>query len=64
MDSSPGFYPMSGRPIGVIMYTPDGYMSAQLMHPERKPFGSGDWFDGTEEEHRQETSTYIAYSGP
>ena len=24
-------YPMGERPMGTIMYTPDGYMSAQLM---------------------------------
>ena len=30
MDGSAPFYPMSERPLGIIMYTPDGYMSAQL----------------------------------
>jgi hypothetical protein len=63
VDGSPPFYPMSERPMGIIMYTPDGYMSAQLMHPNRKPFTSGDWFKGTDEEYRQEASTYIAYTG-
>jgi hypothetical protein len=58
------FHPLGERPKGIIMYTPDGYMSAQLMRPERRPFASGDWFDGTEEEYREEASTYIAYSGP
>jgi hypothetical protein len=24
---------MSEKPMGIIMYTPDGFMSAQLMHP-------------------------------
>jgi hypothetical protein len=28
--------------MGIIMYTPDGYMSAQLSKPDRKPFASGD----------------------
>jgi len=64
VDGSAPFHPMGEKPMGLILYTPDGYMSAQLMHPERKPFASGDWFDGTEEEYRQEASTYIAYSGP
>jgi len=63
-DGSPSFYPMSKNPKGIIMYTPDGFMSAQLMHPERKDFESGDWFDGTDEEYKQEASTYIAYTGP
>ncbi|WP_197060150.1 lipocalin-like domain-containing protein [Sporocytophaga myxococcoides] len=39
------------------MYTPDGFMSEQLMHPERNNFASGDWFDITDAEYKQETST-------
>lgn len=64
VDGSPSFYPMSERAIGIIMYTPDGFMSAQFMEPDRKPFASGDWFNGTDEEYRQAASTYVAYSGP
>lgn len=33
------------------------------MRPDRRSFASGDWFDGTEEEYREEASTYIVYSG-
>jgi len=50
--------------MGIIMYTPDGYMSAQLMKPGRKPFASGDWFKGSPEDYGREATTYIAYSGP
>ena len=64
VDGSAASYPMGENPQGIIMYTPDGYMSAQLMRPDRTPFASGDWFDGTLEEYKQEASTYIAYSGP
>jgi hypothetical protein len=46
------------------MYTPDGYMSAQLMRPGRPQFASGDWFRGTDEEIEEEAMGYIAYSGP
>jgi hypothetical protein len=63
-DGSAAVHPLGERPQGIIMYTPDGYMSAQLMRPGRRPFASGDWFDGTAEEYREEASTYIAYSGP
>ena len=62
-DGSPSFYPMSEQPQGIIMYTPDGYMSAQLSKPDRKPFASGDWFKGTDEDYKNEASTYIAYTG-
>ena len=64
IDGSASFYPMGEHPMGIIMYTPDGYMSAQLMRPDRKPFPSGDWFGGTTDEYWQEATTYIAYSGP
>jgi|SRR5208282_4023902 len=64
VDGSGTVYPMGENPIGIIMYTPDGYMSAQFMRPHRRPFASGDWLDGTAEEYREEASTYIAYSGP
>ncbi len=63
VDGSPAVYPLGENPRGLILYTPDGYMSAQLMAPDRTTFASGDWFDGTVEEYRQEASTYIAYSG-
>ena len=64
MDQAGVTYFAGERPKGIIMYTPDGYMSAQLMHPDRRPFASGDWFEGTNDEYREEASTYIAYSGP
>ncbi len=64
VDGSPPFEPLGPTPQGLIIYTPDGYMSAQLATPDRPHFASGDWFDGTPEEYRAEASTYIAYSGP
>jgi len=64
IDGSAPSYPMGENPMGIIMYTPDGYMSAQLMRPDRKAFSSGDWFDATTDEYREEATTYIAYSGP
>jgi hypothetical protein len=64
VDGSAPYSPLGESPLGIIMYTPDGYMSAQLMRPGRRPFASEDWFDGTDEEYREEASTYIAYSGP
>ena len=30
VDGSEPFYPLGEKPHGIIMYTPDGYMSAQL----------------------------------
>lgn len=64
VDGSESFEPLGPDPRGIIMYTPDGYMSAQLSRPDRPPFASGDWFVGTDEDYRREASTYIAYTGP
>lgn len=55
---------MTDRPQGLILYTPDGNMSAQLCAPERSHFTSGDWFVASPEEFKAEATTYIAYSGP
>jgi lipocalin-like protein len=64
VDGSPKRFPMGKDAEGIIMYTPDGYMSAQLMTPGRRQFASGDWFKGTPEEFIEEGVGYIAYSGP
>src|SRR5271169_1670906 len=58
VDGSAPFYPMGEKPEGIIMYTPDGYMSAQLMRPGRPKFASGDWFSGTDEEIKEEAMGY------
>jgi Lipocalin-like domain len=44
--------PLGDNPLGTILYTPDGYMSAQLARPG--PYAGDDEPDGY----------YIAYSGP
>ena len=64
VDGSAPFCPMGDTPQGIILYTPDGYVSAQLMRPGRPQFASGDCFRGTAEEIREEALGYIAYSGP
>ena|SRR5690349_15440089 len=64
VDGSPQRFPMGENAQGIIMYTPDGYMSAQLMRLGRRNFASGDWFEGTPEEFTEEGGGYIAYSGP
>lgn len=51
VDDSEPFYPLGKNATGIIMYTPDGYMSAQLMGEQRQHFGTGDWFNGSPEEY-------------
>ena len=36
--------PLGEKPEAIIMYTPDGYMSAQLCSPGRKNFEGGDMY--------------------
>jgi len=43
------FLPMGERPQGFILYTPDGYMSAQLSASDRRDFASGDMYRGVPE---------------
>lgn len=64
VDGSPAAHPFGEAPEGFIMYTSDGYMSAQLCKPGRRAFSSGDWFHGTDAEYRSQGSGYIAYCGP
>lgn len=57
-------YPMTKEAQGIIMYTPDGYMSAQLMTPGAPKFADGDLSGGTTEELVSVAKNYLAYSGP
>jgi hypothetical protein len=45
-------HPLGDNPLGAILYTPDGYMSAQLATP------------GAYEAGQEPNGYYIAYSGP
>jgi hypothetical protein len=56
-------FPFGPEPEGFLIYTPDGFVSAQLMRPGRSPFQSLDWHRGTPDEYRESGSGYIAYCG-
>jgi hypothetical protein len=56
-------FPFGPEPEGFLIYTPDGFVSAQLMKPGRSLFQSHDWHGGTPDEYRQAGSGYIAYCG-
>lgn len=57
-------HPMGKEAKGMIIYNPDGFMSAQIMNPDRKNFVKEHYIDATPEEYIHESSTYLAYSGP
>jgi hypothetical protein len=63
VDGSSPRRPHGERPIGLILYTPDGYMSAQIMERERGAITSPDWSDLTSEEYAEEARGYFAYCG-
>lgn len=64
VDGSDPIHPFGKTPEGYILYTPDGFMSAQLAKPNRELFATGDWFAGSDEEYRAQGSSYISYTGP
>jgi Lipocalin-like domain len=53
--------PFGPSPQGFLIYTPDGFVSAQLMKPGRPAFHSSDWHDGAPEDYQASGSGYIAY---
>lgn len=56
-------FPFGPEPEGFLIYTPDGFVSAQLMRPDRPLFASHDWRGGTADEYQQAGRGYIAYCG-
>jgi hypothetical protein len=63
VDGSPLRRPHGERPVGLILYTPDGYMSAQIMERDRGVIASPDWSALTSEEYAEEARGYFAYCG-
>jgi hypothetical protein len=55
--------PFGPNPQGFLIYTADGFVSAQLMKPGRPEFHSADWHHGTPHEYQESGSGYIAYCG-
>ena len=63
-DSQDKIYPMGRHAQGIIMYTPDGYMSAQLQIPGQPHFKADGLNGGTEAELQEAGKNYLAYTGP
>ena len=63
VDGSPPRYPMGEHPTGLIVYTPDGHMSVQIMQAGHAAAGTGDPYGRTAEEFAAEARTYFAYAG-
>ena len=64
VDGSDPQYPMGEKLEGIIIYSVEGYMSVQIMRPDRPKISSGDWSGATDSEIREAASGYFAYAGP
>lgn len=56
--------PMGEDPVGLILYSADGFMSVQIMHREHATAPAEDPYGRTAEELAAEARTYFAYAGP
>ncbi|CDP84742.1 hypothetical protein BN975_01762 [Mycolicibacterium farcinogenes] len=57
-------HPLGPDARGLILYTADGFMSAQLMNPDRPRFRSRRVHGGEPHELSAAAAGYLAYSGP
>ena len=60
----PVTFPLGRAAAGLIMYTTDGYMSAQLMRSGRHDYDQPDIGGGTIQQAAGAAEGYLAYSGP
>ena len=63
-DPSNKVYPMGQSAQGIVLYTPDGYMSAQLQIPGQPDFKVNKLDGGSQDELAQAGKNYLAYTGP
>ena len=57
-------YPLGSDARGIIMYTADGYMSAQIMRSDRRLFAGTDAHAASEAELAWAAEGYLSYAGP
>lgn len=62
-ESGAKIYPLSESVSGFLMYTADGYMSAQLMQEGRREYTEVGLHNGTTEEMAEAAHGYHAYAG-
>ena len=57
------YYPLGKDASGFLLYTPDGYMSAQMMASGRPAYANGHIHTGSADEMAKAAKGYMAYSG-
>ena len=63
-DSGNVDYPLGSEARGLIIYSADGYMSAQIMRAGRAEYRSRNVHSGETNERAEAAGGYLAYSGP
>lgn len=56
--------PFGSDPLGLLIYTAEGYMSAQVGRRDRRPFAVDDMAAATPDELREAFTSCFAYFGP
>lgn len=57
-------HPLGDDADGFLMYTPDGYMSVQMMRRNRVDYDQPDISGGTADQNADAAAGYLAYCGP
>jgi len=63
-DGRPAGYPLGKDAKGYILYTAEGFMSAQIMRVDRPLHQANGLSDGTDAESAETARGYVAYCGP
>lgn len=64
VDDGEVVHPFGERPLGLLVYAADGYMSAQIAAPDRPQFDGSRLEAGRPEELAGAARQYLAYAGP
>lgn len=56
-------WPFGSCPKGILIYSPEGYMSAQVMRPGTPKHQGQEFLSGTDEQLAEAMRHYLAYSG-
>jgi hypothetical protein len=62
-DGTPTVYPLGEDATGFLLYTADGYMSAQIMRAGRRAYDADGPGEGSDRESADAARGYLAYSG-
>jgi hypothetical protein len=63
IDGAETTHPLGLDPKGLLIYTPDEFMSAQLMRTDSSPLELGNANAGTMSDFREKAADFIGYSG-